>query len=834
MFIEELELKGYNRLKLNQFTKIHLKFTEKIQLILGTNGSGKSSILAEMSPLPAESKNFSPQGFKKIVIRKDKKRYTLTSSFGPAVHSFKIEGEDDDLNPGGTITEQKVLVKRIFGIDALTHGLATGNNEFHSMSTNVRRDHFRILSETNYDYAIGVYNRLREASRDSSGALKLARNKLVAQTSRMMSKDDLAALQLDCEELYKIVELFIENRNSPSASLEETQHLVNCGLEDIEAYSLSSMKALKRVEAIMKLGLVENPKDAPSLEFFISNRIQEIKQKKSALFQENKKCQDIVDIYDKTKLFQVASISTELETLKKQKSDLEKSLIYRFETYQPKRVLKNLEDVFNLVAQMAIEIPVNEKSTKFTRERFNGYAENKTKLLTDIGNLRFSIGTHSERLDHHDDHKHSPTVACPKCTHEWQPFYNKDLITEIKSKIKKCVDELEFKGKCIVDLDAQIEDFNHWMKHIEAMKDLAQKNPALKDFWSLVMKKEVLFENPRQIALFLQNYKDELIKEITLEAVNEKIDGELAKLEMVQSTHGLDHQQAVVTIGRIGDELFALSQEELRFNSMKDVVTELACLVKKIELIEPSLKEKEKELDKNTQTFLEDKRRIMFNDLLRSFQSELAAKEKIINDEKMYENSLKALETEISDLEMSVHAYKLVLKELSPTEGIIAEGLFGYIKLFVKRMNRFISGVWSYPLVVLPCTTEEGKLELNYKFPLMVGSADNVRNDILQGSSSMHEIIDLGFTVCALKTMGLGQGQLFLDEFGSNMDSVHKQQTTKMISDIVENEKFSQIFLISHDITQYGSLENSEICVLNAANVIIPRGCTYNTHVTFE
>ena len=46
MFVKEITLKGYIRLSnLNNFNLIKVKFTKKIQAILGTNGSGKSSFI---------------------------------------------------------------------------------------------------------------------------------------------------------------------------------------------------------------------------------------------------------------------------------------------------------------------------------------------------------------------------------------------------------------------------------------------------------------------------------------------------------------------------------------------------------------------------------------------------------------------------------------------------------------------------------------------------------------------------------------------------------------------------------------------------------------------
>ena len=68
MKIVSLKLQNYNRIKLKHIQNFEYYPSEKIQIILGTNGSGKSSVLHELSPLPAESKNYGPDGNKTIVI----------------------------------------------------------------------------------------------------------------------------------------------------------------------------------------------------------------------------------------------------------------------------------------------------------------------------------------------------------------------------------------------------------------------------------------------------------------------------------------------------------------------------------------------------------------------------------------------------------------------------------------------------------------------------------------------------------------------------------------------------------------------------------------------
>jgi hypothetical protein len=316
--------------------------------------------------------------------------------------------------------------------------------------------------------------------------------------------------------------------------------------------------------------------------------------------------------------------------------------------------------------------------------------------------------------------------------------------------------------------------------------------------------------------------------------IEEKLNKEYEELNLTQHTQGLDYQEALIRDKQISQELELLAEQEIRFNSIKDLAQEIVKAVKSVQTLTVNILETENQLDNLVETFNEDHLRNIFNNVLRSFHNELATKEKIINDEKSQLTILTNLQNEIKELEDQELALKLVLKELSPTEGIIAEGIYGFMKVFVKKMNKFISTVWTFPLEIKPCSAEQGKLELNYKFPLLVNNGEKPRPDVSEGSRSMKEIIDLAFNICTLKSIGLSTCSLFLDEFGSAMDAVHKSKTAKMIETIVNNENFGQIFIISHDISQYSALDNIEICILHKSNIIIPHGCVYNQHVIFE
>jgi len=112
--ITYLEIVGFKRFRLNGIKKFVMKPNQPVQLILGTNGSGKSSLMGELTPLPAEQSNYHKDGYKIIHITKGNNKYILKSELGVShPHSFILN--DQELNDGGTITVQREFVRQHFG-----------------------------------------------------------------------------------------------------------------------------------------------------------------------------------------------------------------------------------------------------------------------------------------------------------------------------------------------------------------------------------------------------------------------------------------------------------------------------------------------------------------------------------------------------------------------------------------------------------------------------------------------------------------------------------------------------------------------------------------------
>ena len=78
--IKEIILNGYDRFFLNNIESITYSPKQKFQLILGSNGSGKSSLLSELNPLPINKADFRENGFKEIIREKDGSTFVIKST----------------------------------------------------------------------------------------------------------------------------------------------------------------------------------------------------------------------------------------------------------------------------------------------------------------------------------------------------------------------------------------------------------------------------------------------------------------------------------------------------------------------------------------------------------------------------------------------------------------------------------------------------------------------------------------------------------------------------------------------------------------------------------
>ncbi|MBX0311620.1 MAG: AAA family ATPase, partial [Sulfurihydrogenibium sp.] len=146
MLIKQVTFRNYKRFPLLQASEVVFTFDKKLNLIIGTNGCGKSSLVKELSPLPSQKEDFYTNGYKEIHIEHNNKDYILISDFTNNETSYSFIVDNEELNNSHNVTTQKILVQKHFSLTQDIYDILIGVQTFTSMTVVQRKKLFNQIS----------------------------------------------------------------------------------------------------------------------------------------------------------------------------------------------------------------------------------------------------------------------------------------------------------------------------------------------------------------------------------------------------------------------------------------------------------------------------------------------------------------------------------------------------------------------------------------------------------------------------------------------------------------------------------------------------------------
>ncbi len=821
MKILYIQLIGFKRFLLNQIDYFEMVIDNPVQVILGSNGAGKSSLLQQLTPLPPNANDFSKTGSKHITISHQDCIYNLKSIFTPSQkHSFIKD--DVELNPGGTITIQRELVKTHFGITPDIYSLMLGEESFDSMSPNRRKEWFILLCDTNYDYAIKVYTKLKERHRDTTGALKIAKKKLVTESEKVLKSDEEIKIKEEVQLLYDQLNILLEYRKP-----------IELDLDVLNFKQIELDNQLNKVANIL-LSQYDSGFYIQTEDFYI-NRIANINERIikaqtliNKISQEFSKNQDKIDILEKTEQQTIETIKSKLKLLMSKREALIKNLLFVKDAFDPKAAINSFLSIKSALSDIFTAIPCNIDK-KYSSENLNKSRSSLSELSIHKKQIIEKIDSYQSKQKHMLLHKDKPDINCPNCNHKFSLQYNEKTLNELNEKIIVLENQLEtdINPKIKVCEDYILECTNYgilYRQYIQCVNNFEILIP----YWGYLSDKNIVTDNPlfgiTQLGIIENDLKNQ-IQYFDLSNEIKELESIIVSLKDVGAT---DLKTLVQT-----NEQLQMSLEEHTAalqSALKDKTKHSESLSKIKEI--KSLRDKINDLiDKKHSLFndeIETIRRSIFNETVKIMQSKLASKEHILSGVKTQKDIIDSICKNIDELDAEELALSILIKQLSPVDGLIAEGLFGFIKNFVGQMNSLIKKVWTYPMEVKSCElSDDNAVELDYKFPIW--TTNNPAPDVSKGSTGMIEMINLAFKIVALKFLNLQNAPLMLDEIGRTLDVTHKQGIVNLIKQMMEQHIFTQTFMISHDFSQYSAMLNVDTCVLSPDNIVLPQ--FYNEHV---
>lgn len=782
-----------------------------------------STLIRELSPLPPEGVDYNKGGYKKIVIEHKSKLYCLTSTFNKPAgeHSFIDLDTSEELNPGSTQSVQRSLVKDIFQFDDELFEVLTDQIKFSNMSPIQRREWLTRISGSNLDYAIELFNKLRKAQRNEDAVIKHFTNRLNKESANIPNQAELEAISREVDDLNDYIN-FLRNEQTKFITQGELKYIQNEYNRSIStAIELASkllrtkivkFSNLTQVEHLQQyLGSLHSEKDAINnnikrlLESHaeINNVIKDIENTEFSLpkLQEShtRLGQEIIELSNDINLYSLNL--SEPNKLLNQLSSISEELIYHFNN-----MIDNSDGYFE------------KNKINYTKEKLLG----QQSLLE---NVRVKIGTIEHRLEHVNQIN---MVNCEKCNHQFKPGISITDIEGMKANLTRLLESKQLLESSIETHKQYLSEVEEYMSHYTWINKRIQALPELQVFWHKLTATNYAKSSTKPCIKLVY----ETLEEFTKLSRIEELKQEIIQVEKLIETLTKVSNNNYYTVEKLESIEQEIERLKVRLTNIKQEQTTLENLFNTLNKFSNTQQSfinemnklvelKNKYFAKSTQVEIEDRIKtatLKIGSLVHR-QNEMNAIVNIIND---IEQSRK--------LAMEKHdCLKVLIEEINPTTGLIADYFQKFIHQFAEQINIVLSKIWEHPIELLPCGLD--KHGLNYKFPLRINNNDFGPADCSKGSNSQISIVNFAFKIVVMVYLGLEDYPLYLDELAPDLDEKHRVNIVHFVRDFVESHRCSQMFMVSHYETGYGAFTNAQILILDTENLLeIPS--SYNNHCT--
>lgn len=770
--ILELVVVGYKRLALKD-DRSYVITPSNIHLILGTNGSGKSSLMELLTPLPPQTKDFIEDGYKKITFRYDGSVYEVYSTNNK--HTMTRDGEPIIENAG--INKMIELCYEYFKITPALHRFMLGKVSMSTMSLQYRKDFITSISNIDFDYVTNLYNNTRKKIRDNTAIVKHLSNKVLSMKEYILVDAEVDRLNKSKNDIKYLLTRLHENKHSSNPSLDTDMiNSLSMKIDNVINYS-------SKLKTAMDIWNVDKAK----LPYIIDDKRKELDNKKEALVDVSNKLLELSKKVDKdTANVKILEIDNEL-------SKLLEDFTLDNELNISKDILHNLVgDAFTLKGSYSNDITNNLKEVN---ARYNSNLEILNNLKTTNDALSAKIDTYRSTIG---------KLNCPDCGFHFHNEAVDKLIEDISKEIGSNVLKINDLNKLVVDDDSTIKHYNDLINRRRAILELLEVTNINKlTSYSPSYENDLheLFLYLRRVERDINNYPR--IKELRTNREN--------ILLSVDSDDNINNKDILTNeYSKLRTIVNSIEADINRFVGYSNANERLS---KDIDTIKQYLKNKHT----NKINKIKDIKNQHINMIILELNNQLSTIETTLDKFSYMSKSTKEYLDEIERVKEDNRLLEILVKELSPANGLIAESIKSFLGEYIDEVNAIISKVWSYDLEILPFDVDDLDKGVTYRFPVLTRGEPNAP-DINDTSESMREMINIAFRIVSLKYMGLSQFPLMIDEFGRSMDEIHLIKSYDLLERICDTQDI-QMFIIAHIKACYNRFRNAGISIVSDLNL---------------
>lgn len=823
MRIKLLHIKNSSRLLNKGTNEILWEPQSPHQLLMGPNGAGKSTLMSEFSLLPAEAKKFTKTGYKKVIAEHNGIDYTVISDFASKhVHSFFI-GDGPNLNDGGTITIQKLLLEEHLGYTQDIHNLLLGNINITQLSTNARKELFAKLSAVNVDFGLKVYSKLKTEARNVIGARKHLETQLLKENSKLLTKEEIVALKQNISDINVRIEHINKSRDGfIPPEVPGAIHRVNT---EIDQY-VADLEALGDLPNCLDLSLGDFTATCRSA----SEEVTSLKSTLDGLYREQELVINMRKLLDDEDVHPISDLKDKLVQLQQELSTVVQPSVPMddLEVSTAPYAISALEGLLDDLDAIYGKLQVNPNGTIYngaTLEQARNNLDVAREGLSKLENLISRDSTKLNNLKLHDP------ITCPGCNHVWVPGVSELEVQALTQKLESLDVDLQAAKKEVLVSEIEFNEVNDYAQLRRTLMTYGAQYPTLKHYFKMVSDHKDLNDAPSRISVLTRQYLKSVKSYLAIDTITKSI----SELSAAITKREASLQQAIDL--KVEDQTTKLEQSIFdtiqKLKVANDQVTTLKSqytVVTRAQAITDKLTEAMDKFYRLQKQMMATDREVILKDASSLLSAEHYANWQKLNELEAVNKVVAHMNEQLEELEVKQKEYEMLMRALSPTSGIIAKTLVGFMNELFSQINNVIKRIWVSELKVGACGVARD--EFTYRFPVSTGFNKYDMTDISEGSTAELDIINFSFKLISMQYLSLSGYPLLIDELGSSFTATHKRRLYDYLKLLVDSGTVSQLIAISHFTDTVDELNRADINVIDASGLLVPENANKNFHVS--
>lgn len=788
-----------------------------LNIVLGRNGFGKTSLLKLVTPMPPDNADFGTDGYKEWRYVDERGTFILKGTTGKSsVHEFIHNGKN--LNEGKTLLVQKELVKIHFGITQQIANVLTGldvRDLFTTLSASRRKEFLMSVNPNDTSYALKIFEKLKSNYNTIRGGLKNQRQRLVVEEGRLTQLASMDPVELE-QEIAKL------------DSQIKSALVLHGELTSVQQHDISELKT--EINNIISRLIGNNSLIKGTKGYYLERREFNLKRlvsrttlitKLSTLHSEITQQLQGIDLSSQN-LDGYKSRSVMIErTLDKLKNDLESTELFFvgqefFQNgfYRDEDLLTNGHELME-----QLRLVHKARDPEATGTKFRQTSDNLVIATNQLSNVNNDITQINHQLEHYNK---ADTVECPDCESKFKIGYETFNPSQLSSLRDDKVIERDRLKKVIEGLTDYVENNEEWYSSMTAYHRYLKR---LREPVKLIEMTNHYNVGKTDIQVLLESIRrsmeiDVLVKQIEqLENEHQQLTVQIKFLENSDTTTLFARAEEIdLELGMSQRELYRINQELKHIESALDAIA-----------TDDVLRDRLAQAMDEIQFKLAENGKYRVKLKIEQAIDELSPqKDQLIGNlirAKSLNSVIESMKENIADLEKREKHTLLLMDGLSPVKGLIGYLMNDFLKAVVGNINAIIQQVWTTRLRVLNCSTSktDDDVDLSYTFPVLVGDGDKPNKDIGLCSGGEREIINFAFRVVILRYKGSKCGvPLLMDEVGVALDELHKGRFYSWVEEQYRLDTLPKTFMISHNYAQFASNHDANFIALNVEGLNVP------------